>query len=447
MGKKRHATARLVKWQEVKKKISKVNPAFGKVIDKMDLRGGLDLYLVRYPYGSAIIENGCFYFPLENGALAPIDSPLIPEKTRKQLGYNSGSIPLGIVLHNSTELFIPTEDRIIPFSTMAPGKIFALWSVLNRSKTFWAIKIWSMNAGARSIFLLPKFSDSIAYKKLARARNIKLPLPRKLFDHGPVMGAIAQHEAFADDWYVEMLFFSTEWMQKQDTETWKDFHRYLLQEGWDTTEYWRNKIVYDLVWDLFVKKLGRQGIKTNSRTIDIVKHLVAINAGALPGFSPAIDNEAAPIEALQNDLQEIYGFKDQFPTIMVPRYYSPFDPRPVYWSFQYPTYFESYPKRMTENSTLVDLREAHYLLDHFYNAILHRAINEMVNVPLYDLINQTEVAFFHNESDQEGIVRSSGEIPKEDASFMQSSSASGSRIFALHGPFVRGCVRLSVKKK
>ena len=76
-----------------------------------------------------------------------------------------------------------------------------------------------------------------------------------------------------------------------------------------------------------------------------------------------------------------------------------------------------------------------------------RAINEMVNVPLYDLINQTEVAFFHNESDQEGIVRSSGEIPKEDASFMQSSSASGSRIFALHGPFVRGCVRLSVKKK
>src|SRR5262249_9789246 len=151
---------------------------------------------------------------------------------------------------------------------------------------------------------LPKFSDSVAYKKLAKIRGIKLPMPRQLMDHGPVLAEIAQHREFSDNWYVEMLFFSKEWLTEQNTESWKTFYLYLLQEGWNMTEYWRNKIAYDLVWNLFVKKLAQKGLKVSPRTVDIVKHLVALSLGALPGFSPAIDDETAPIKELQHEIQK-----------------------------------------------------------------------------------------------------------------------------------------------
>lgn len=446
MEKKGLASAKLVKWHQVRKKAIEVNPAFGKIVDNMQPGENLSLYLVRYPYGSTVIENGCFHFPLENGSLVPINDCSLPTELRNQLGYNAGSIPMGIVLQRSVELFIPTEDRIIPFSIMEKGKIFALWGVLNRSKSYLASKIWSMTAGARNLFLLPKFTDSGAYKRLARARNITLPLPRQLTDHSPILAQMAQHVEFADDWHTEILLFPLEWLTEQPTEGWKDFHRFLLQEGWDSSEYWRNKVAYDLSWYLFVKRLAKQGIKVTPRTVDIVKHLIAMSLGALPGFSPAIDDEVAPIKALQQDLQEIYGFKDSFPIILAPRHYSASEARPIYWSLQYPTYFESYTKLISENSTLTDLREIHYLLDHFCDAVLQGKIEEVANDFIRDLIKQTEFDFFHSEADRERIVRLTSEIAKEDPSFLQGLDTVNQEAFASYGPFIRGCVRIRAKK-
>lgn len=443
MGKKECATAKWVKWSQIKKQVIEANPVLGKTINNMNPGEDLDLCLVRYPYGSAILENGLFYFPLEDGSLAPLDDPRMPKKIKEKLGYSG--MPLSVVLDHSAELFIQTEDRIIPFTMMMKGKIFALWGVLNPSNMFHAPDIWSITAGARNIFLLPKFSDSNAYKKLARARNIKLPLPRKLLDQWSVMSQMAQHNEFSDNWHTEILFFPAQWVQEQNTEAWKDFHRYLLQEGWDTTEYWRTKIAYDLTWDLFVKNLTKQGIKVSPRAVDIVKHLLALSFGVLPGFSPAVDDEAAPVKALQRDIQEIYGFKDLFPTILVPTHYSTLNLKPVYWSLQYPTYFEGYTKPITENSALVELREVHYLMDHFCHAVLHGKIEKITNSFTHDIIKHTEFSFFHNESDSEGVIKLSEEIVKEDASFMR-NSYDKSRGFALNGPFMRGCVRLSARQ-
>jgi hypothetical protein len=441
MSKINRASYSKVSWNEVRDQVRKINPELCKIIDGIDTKDKYPLYKVRYPFGSNIIDSGIFHYPSDDGNLAPLLSNQVPSHIRTQLGYNGGGIPMGLILNRSVELFLQTEERVIPFSVKQPGDLCSLWAALNQTRSYVWPHVWNMTAGARSLFVLPKITDNIRYKKLCRARGIRMAIPRTLNMHWSLLSKMSQHSDYSKPWFTEILFFSENWLKNRPDEGWLKFHHYLHQEGWSKTEYWRNKIVYDHIWDIFVRDLTKQDLKASSYVIEMVKHVIMVGLGIVPGFCPAINDNEAPFEKFQEDLIDIYGLKNFSPAIMVPHHYSAEEKRPVYWSLHTQSHFETTIKAKTFTSTLSILKEISDLIDQFKQSILKHTNKLAVDSPLEELIKRTQLDFFHSEIDEDGQIRQSLEMPKEDKNLIQNIKKFGKRTFSDVSPFVRGCIR------
>lgn len=438
MNKPHQASFTQLHWPAIQDEMRASNPQLAAIIDDLQTKNAFPIYKVRYPFGSHIIQAGHFHFPLPDGTLAPITDSRHAESVRNDLGYHGGRIPLGMVLNHSVELYMQTEDRVIPFNLIRAGKLIGLWLAL--SPHTWP-QVWHMTSGARSIFVLPKITDTVSHKKLCRARDIKMPLPRDLVMHGSLLSGMANHSEFSEPWYTDVLFFSKDWLKNQKNDSWIRFHYYLYQEGWAVTEYLLRKVVYDHIWDQLMRELTKYDIKATPFIIEIVKYIVMVGLGAVPGFSPAINDEEAPITGLQQDLLKIYGLKHYAPTIMVPHHFASHDKRPVYWSLAMPTHFESTVKPKTLTSTLVTLREIRELMLYFKQTLLKNL--EVKDSLSAEFVERVAFDFFHSEPDIEGKIRLSLEMPKEDNALTYCAVRSQQRYFSDVSPFVRGCVRFS----
>jgi len=441
------ATLEEVKWKDVRESVAKVKPEFAAVIDGLKLNDKHRLYKARYPFGSTIVKEGMFYCPTDNGLVVPIEDHRISSKVREDLNYVHTNPP-AIVLDHSVELFMKLENGVIPFVFITKGRVFALWRTLdpNPSLSYHSGKEWHMVSGARNIFMLPKITDKVCHKKLCRFYNIKYPLPQHLLDHQAIFSHIAQNKNFPVHWSTELLFFSAEWLKKYDTEQWLRFRYFLLETAWNGSQFWRNKFIFDFMWDSFVTELGKKNNMIKPYIVDIVKHLMMIGLGVLPGFSPALDNEYAPIKQLQENFIEIYGLKNFAPIIMVPYYFNPNEKssRPVYWSLQIPNYFRSMPKPKTESSIMEDMRDIKRLLDLFTNAVAGNKIKGIIGTPIEKCLETIQFDYFHSDPDPENYTRLASEIPKEDPAFTHFKGKQNKE-FSQVSPFVRGCIRISHK--
>lgn len=337
------------------------------------------------------------------------------------------------------------DERIIPFSVMSSGTIFGIWGALNRAHSA-SPRVWHITSGARSIFLLPNISDTPSYKKLAKARNLKIPVPKELIDQGPVLAEISKHSNFTDRWHSEILFFPHIWLEEHAGEAWARFQLYLYTSAWEKTEYWRNKVVRNYIWDSFVKEFSKKNVRVSHYIFDIVEHLIMVALGVLPGFVAATDNSSAPIEAFQKDFLNIYGLKYYVPAIIVPAYIQHTKSKAVYWSMQFATYFESLPRPKATNSIVSDLREIIYLIDEFQKAVLAGKITSIIGTPFFELMKKIKFEFFHsNVSDDENIYHCN-EMPKRDATLLEALCACENTQFSEISPFARGCVRISIEE-
>src|SRR3990167_2327735 len=108
------ANIKKVTWKNVRKIVSEVNPAIADIIDDIDPGDDFALYKASYPYGSVIVEKGVFHVPLPDGKIVPISDTQVNKQIKSDFEYADGSIPPGIVLNNSYELFINAKGSILP---------------------------------------------------------------------------------------------------------------------------------------------------------------------------------------------------------------------------------------------------------------------------------------------------------------------------------------------
>lgn len=425
-----------MRWDEVRDKVYKVNPGFVEVVDQLKSKNDFPLFKVRYPFGSSIIDTGKFQFPLPDGSLGGLDHSGIPNRVREELGYHNGHIPLGMVLDRSVELFMRTENRVIPFNLIKAGRLVGLTFVLSPVHV-WP-QAWHMTSGARSIFVLPKITDIHNHRKLCRERKIKMPLARDLRTHWSLLTKMAADENFSQPWHTEILFFSKNWVDKKKNDNWLRFNYFLYKDGWAAIEYMLTKTMHDHIWDILIRELTQYEVKVSPFIIDVTKYIVMVGLGAVPGFSPAINDDEAPICGLQKDFIEHYGLKHYAPTIMIPHHFSAENKRPVYWSLAMPTHFESTVKPKTLTSTMVTLREIREMMFHFKQTMLK--YSKTRDTSTEEFLNKVRFDFFHSEPDAEGQIRLSLEMPKEDSSLTFCSQKMVRR-FSDVSPFVRGCVR------
>ena len=157
-----------VYWQDVRKAVAKVNPQLAKLIDKLSPGKDLPLYRASYVYGSVIVEKGKFYLPASDGTLVAMSSSKIPAEISQDFKSVGDELPAGMVLKNSTEIFIQARDLILPCRIHKAGIIFALWSFLESQKVFHPPKLFNITAGARCICMVPNIGDVALHKNLKR---------------------------------------------------------------------------------------------------------------------------------------------------------------------------------------------------------------------------------------------------------------------------------------
>ncbi len=432
----------VLSWREIRDEVAEKNPEFAEYANQYNPKGDYKVYRASYPFGSYIIKNGVFYLPYKN-ALLPFKDPALPEVLREELHYNFNTAPLSIIFKHLVELSIQTENRLVPFTVRPEGSIYALTGILDQERSFSYHNAWSMTAGAKNIFILPKVKDFYSYKKLCRARGIvRLGLPANLLEQQNLLAQMSQDPNFPK-WDCEILLFPVMWLKKREDPAWYRFQYFLYKEAWSKSGYWRNTFLFDMTWDSFIAESVRRRIRIVPQAANVVKHLFAIALGAVPGFVPAVDDRLGPIKAFQKDFYEIYGLDRYVATMLVPQHFSMEKPEePVYWSLHLPNYFQSTPQPKAEKTTLTLMHEAIEVLEHFIEMGLQGDILGVAGTPVYDMLKHVKFDFFHSEADSYGAVRPVRDMAGEDKRLLFCPPQYGVREFSEMGPFVRGCVRI-----
>lgn len=437
------ASIKKVYWAHIRDRVSKVNPSLAKIIDHIDPTVKFPLYLARYPYGSVIVNEGVFNVPMPNGELMPLDESHIDSNIKEDFTYAGTGIPAGVVLDRSMHESIATTDQILPLGVVSKGSIFALWRKLDSAVSYHPIKMFTITAGARFIFMLPNISDRSLHKNLKRDFNVRQSPPKNLLDQWEIFKTILNHPSATCDWSTELLFFSGQWFEKiKNDPAWRDLHLYMLEHAWKRSAYERNQMFYDLA---FSRAQANRNLKPNPYLADTVKHLLMIASGTAAGFGVVSGNNCGPISFLQKVYVESYGLRNHIPTIMAPRHFTSAEQcNPVYYSLTLPTTLEFSPKSRKISSTLHDLAELRHVTNVFMDEIRNGKL-KVEDTTIGHIARDVAFEFFHSKPDRHGEIQLTQSMVKGDPMLVESYKDFSKWKFADSGAFIRGCVRISHK--
>lgn len=429
-------------WKEALPDIHKVNADYAKAIKKLDPPSDFTLIKVSYPWGRHILREGVLQIPNSEGKLVSINDTSIDSKLQKKLNYTE-NMPMGIVLNKGIYLYINIADRIIPFSTMPPGKIFALWGALQESRTFnYTGRVDNIIAGTNSLVMLPKISDIASFKKIKKEFHLLSEMPKGINDQFHLFQELSSHPDFSEPWSVDVLYFTDKWLEEKKQDNWRLFREFLLNYAWLATAYLRNQFVFDIV---FSCTLAEKNLKPNPYLADTSKHLCSVAQKIYPGFKFATDSSLAPIAGFQKIFTDVYGL-NYAPTMVHPAYLNDDPLKPIYYSLEIPTLMSFSPKSKKAINKLEDLREIRHIMEKFIDYVIQNKLN-LKNTPLYQMTQDISWEFFHSDIDHYGKIKLTDSLNETDNSLQEILNHFDPSPFCNTSPFLRGCIRISKKDK
>ncbi len=435
-----------VDWFAVRSTFIRDEPELAALIDQLSPDSSFTLLKVSYPYGSIIYENGSVHLPVYNENTFPIHHANIPNKIKNQLAYSN--LPLGCITNrHGVEIYRELTDRVHSIAFFTCGLNLGPWEFFDPPTPY------TISAGARTIQMLPKIADNTFHSRL-KTVGVKASAPHSPFEHWHVFKEIARHNHEQSPWYCEVIFFTAKWVEKiRHDPAWLPFKYFILKRVWDHTTHNRNHFIHDGLWESFSRILSTRKIRPTSYVMDMFKNMIYLAQGqkTLTAYSPADNDEsAAPINIIMNSYIDIYGLKKHIPTIMLPKHFlAEGNHSPVYYSLQLPTYLDSVPKSRDSASTKQDLNHLIWLKNTFQRELLKG------NLAIWDdnlkyLFDNVEFDFFHSDFEADTEIKSTIHLVEEDPRLLyypKKPNEINAREFAYRSTFVRGCIRLTCKKK
>lgn len=443
MSKHKNCHTEILSWDQVRKSIKQVNPELVEHVDILNPDPSLKMYRARYSYGSDILKNGVLHVPID-GELLPITDVQVDAQIRQGLAY-AKTVPIGVVINQGIELYLNSDDHMIPVVMMRKGTVFALTVALEEDSAYSRGALFDISAGARSIFMLPKITNSQGFNRLSSDFDLSSAVPDRLYGHFELFRDIYQHShnLVEKPWTTEVIYFSGDWLENTVDFKWRSLRYFLLQKAWNSTGYWREQLVSDFIISVSQRQ---RGMKPDPYLIDTMKHLFAIGMGAFPGYGIACDDECAPISFLQKVFADIYRLNSA-PVIMQPFNLKPSEmDRQLYYSLNVPSLRAFSPKGKKLASKISDMRD----LKRIVRMISQEIEKNIFNISggqssIYSLIQDIDFEFYHTEKDPYNELRPAKELIDDDQHLAQVIAESKRDIFNQNCAFLKGCIGVRQK--
>lgn len=420
----------IVTWQDVREQIRGLNPELVREIDEIDPPASWKLVKARYAFGDELLQNGELFVPHE-GELIGINDPRFNPELRSLLDYTC--MPIGMNLQGTTEVFADCQENPIPLSFMIPGRFYALWLGLDEGLPFFT-RFWSMVAGTRSLFFLPRITDSTAMKRLQKEFGAAFPIPHNLWDQPKFLKKLDVYNP--ESWFLETLFFSEIWFSQGIKQ--KALRSVLLDRVWRSTRFLRTNIFFDVT---FSQARLEKNIKIDPYLIDTIKHLYYMGVGAYPGFVFANSDMVGPISFFQKVFNEIYQLQ-YTPTLMHLDYLRPELQKSLFYSLQLPTLLEFSPKsheRATQIDELYFIEAAIKRLHNYINAEKER----LSGLDLLDWSKQVQYNYYHSHPSDENTIQPITKLIQTEP-ILLAEQIKYQKPFCETNSFMRGVIKLSI---
>jgi hypothetical protein len=418
-------------------------PILFDILNEINPSKALTLVKVRYPFGSIIIQNDTLHLPINQTTTVPITDPRIDKKWKNLLGYRS--IPTGMITENSVEIYREMNEKVFSVALSGPNTGLEIGIVEN----FGTTAAYTVSAGARSLYMLPKISKANSHKKLKKEFSLTNPPPNKLLDHWHIFKELYSSEAFESSWNCELIFLTDSWMREIDSNdlAWLKLKCYIQKKAWEHSKLGRRKVILDVVWEQAANFLCKKSIKVEPYVVDTLKHLIYISLGGISGSRPSNgDNFAGPINEIQRIYMDIYDLGDQIPTIMRPYSFSINEEKPVYYSMQTPMMLSSTPTFRNINSNIEAIRELIQIKSYVF--CQNYGNLKIDNTKFNDWIKNIQFNYFHSHSFSYGKdIRPTTEIPLNDEDWFYKPYKKANLKFSDNGLYIRGCVKISKQKE
>lgn len=428
---------KIISWASAREMVKQVNIPLFSEIDAMDYPDNLPpLVLCTYEYGDMITKNGELQLPVGLGnKLLPVSHPEVPKPFKKMLGYSC--IPLFLLLNKSSEAFIYREKNPVPLNFFEPGSLLGLFESMDFMFHVPSQPSWCVSAGARSIFMLPKISETQGFMRLSKAYGLPMTLqPKTSFDHWQLFVELAKKITNTQNsWKSQVILFPEAWLKIQNPRSLSPFQLFLIKDTWKNAHDALGKIRASLFWQNLVETISSRNLKPKAHLLEHVRHIMGIAQGQFPGFRPVEQNEnAAPSELIQNAFIDTYRLENFFPSLLHIFPVRTIQKFPVYYSLSHPSLLEGIGFSKDSKTIISELREIILIMD---------TQKSRFTASSFDTISPHDFIFeyFHTQGSINDRVRPIEEIFKKDLAFLKGRSKTNLHLCTTSN-FFNGCIQI-----
>ncbi|MBP9741727.1 MAG: hypothetical protein KBD37_00040 [Burkholderiales bacterium] len=429
-------------WENTLTLLDKATPKLAAVVKDIPPALRYPFYKASYRFGEQIINKNGVYLPLADDEPILLNDDTLPQILKENLGYAAHvQLPIGLLVNNNCEFYLQNSSKITPYTTLKPGNVFGISN--NSTKDNLAShSLWDLTAGARSIFMLAKISNTPQHNILRKSYDLSSRPPRDYTDHWAVFKELALKAN--SQWRTEILFFDNRWAKLLADEKYLPLKAQLL--ALQESEAWHHQPNWNLT--LGQIEVARALTSYSSEILDAAKHIFSIAAGLFPGFAPAMNETSAPIELIQKAYTEVYEL-EQAPIIMEPAALHANDKLPVFYSLNYPSSPKSTPTDTNNRKSVIS--NLSILMEVLKNYQLHLTeepeFRNQLRIRALSLLNamtHTKFSFYDNEYSSYKGINDPATLPLEDPRFACNKK---NQPFPVHGAFLKGLVSISLAEK
>lgn len=360
-------------WSEIKHKVKELNPLFYENLAAVNPSDDLRLLIVKYPYGFKMSDEKAFYMP--KGYEDYLDGNGFDKKA-----------PLTFVLENQIEYYFDTSHNHVPWRIYSPGDFFpATINVeLEGDTRYHPRSIFTVTSGIRDITLLSLHSTTNDFYSLRRKYEIPIEMsPSNPLNHFGICKHIIEKEKI--EWDSTVLLFAKEWREEIDNNNnWWVFQKYLLENSLRMNRVHRSINFLDHAIHDITRSLD---FKFRPYAHEIIKQILMIATGSIPGFRPATSNSGFPAKELSLALKDSSRELLSYPIFMQASMMTKETRQQyIYNSITYNT-MTQYEQKLNPNSYLNEIMV--HLKDYLMHFKKHLLTNGTVYSTLHDLLEIT----------------------------------------------------------